>query len=153
VVQLNAIVIAIQQLVIATGNQGQGGSDNSQCCAQIVAAIAAVVAQLTSIANVIINMPGGGGGTIDLTTVVVALDAIAIAIANQKTTVTLDTGPIDDDLKAIAKAIAEGPGTDLSFLRKLVEHQPETDAIVSAIVNRMIADGVIDSDLGQQLLS
>ena len=124
--QLNTIINKLTEL--AAQPIGAGGVSDS-CCTEIVAALGASTQALAAIASAIAAIAPGAPSTVDLSAIVAALDTINSTLA----------------------AAPPEQGTDVSFLRALVERVPAVDAVIGSVLDRLNQAGVIDPQLAQLL--
>lgn len=119
------------------------------CCAKVVAAIAAVTRELTVIAAALLHSTPEPHELVDLTPVVVAIQATATAIADYQPLAAQATQCLCEGLAAIATAITGG---DPILDRILLEEQAKVTAVVArqqGVMRYFAALGLVDAPLLQ----
>jgi hypothetical protein len=101
-------------LVDAINGIKPGTQGDPDCCANVVNAIGNVATVLASIAAAIAPAPGAPPTPVDLSGVITALDNLVAAVGNLAPTGTVDLTPIVEALNAIAAKIPATSGTDVS---------------------------------------
>ena len=153
-IEQNTAILAstLPNLLSQLVNQGAGGAtdgtgegDSAQCCANIVAAIAALTAQLVDVTNLLTPSSTAPSAPIDLTPIATSLAKIASELTSYPQFWGKWNVILEKLLGNIATAISTAPGTDVSGIvaqLKTIAGQGDVDqAIFDALQQQGLLSG------------